>query len=280
MTLYAVWGKANHTAGQWKVTKQATCQQTGTREQRCSVCNVLLKTETLPKTDHTPGEWKVTKEPTYTEKGRKERRCTQCGTLLESQEIPQLDPGYKAQLSATATAIQKDGTFTVTLSLKNNPGIGFLVIQTNAAGQGITLEKAEVIGTAAGASVTYGTKATLSSTVPIAGEQGILLLTFKAAGKDEATIQFTCSQCFTVDEKTVSVSGVSVKAVKSSRLPGDATDDGEVDGRDVLRLMKYFAGQAVTFNEANADVTGDGEVDGRDVLRLMKYFAGQNVTLQ
>ena len=44
--------------------------------------------------------------------------------------------------------------------------------------------------------------------------------------------------------------------------------------------MKYFAGQEVTFNESNADVTGDNIVDGRDVLRLMKYFAGQAVELK
>ena len=73
---------------------------------------------------------------------------------------------------------------------------------------------------------------------------------------------------------------LNVKVTESPRLPGDATDDGVVDGRDVLRLMKYFAGQEVTFNARNADVTGDGEVDGRDVLRLMKYFAGQNVELK
>lgn len=187
---------------------------------------------------------------------------------------------YTAQLAANATTMQKDGTFTVTLSLNNNPGIGFMVIQSNAAGQGITLEKAEAIGTAAGASVTYGTNVTLSSTVSINGEGGILLLTFKSESKEDATIQFSCSQCFTVDEDIVTVSGTSVEVKANKRIPGDATDDGVLDGRDVLRLMKYFAGQAVTFNESNADVTGDKIVDGRDVLRLMKYFAGQNVILQ
>ena len=68
--------------------------------------------------------------------------------------------------------------------------------------------------------------------------------------------------------------------VQPDRLPGDVTGDGVVDGRDVLRLMKYFAGQDVTIDERNADVTGDGAVDGRDVLRLMKYFAGLDVELK
>ena len=38
---------------------------------------------------------------------------------------------------------------------------------------------------------------------------------------------------------------VKVQPEQGKRLPGDVTDDGVVDGRDVLRLMKYFAGQNV-----------------------------------
>ena len=232
---------------------------------------------------HPSSTWVTVRESTADQEGLKERRCSVCGEVLESEIIPKPvpePPVSTAQLMAAATTMQKDGTFTVTLSLANNPGIGFIVIQSNAAAQGITLEKAEGIGAAAAASVTYGTNATLSSTAPIAGESGIMLLTFKSETKEEVTLQFFCGQCFTTDEEPVAVSGTSVKVTATKRIPGDATNDGVVDGRDVLRLMKYFAGQAVTFNEANADVTGDGTVDGRDVLRLMKYFAGQNVTLQ
>ena len=52
-------------------------------------------------------------------------------------------------------------------------------------------------------------------------------------------------------------------------LRGDANDDGVVDGRDVIRLMKYLVGGA-SINEANSDVNEDGAIDGRDVIRLMK----------
>ena len=52
-------------------------------------------------------------------------------------------------------------------------------------------------------------------------------------------------------------------------LRGDANDDGVVDGRDVIRLMKYLVGGA-SINEANSDVNEDGAIDGRDVVRLMK----------
>ena len=52
---------------------------------------------------------------------------------------------------------------------------------------------------------------------------------------------------------------------------GDANDDGTVDGRDVIRLMKYLVGGA-SINQANSDVNEDGAIDGRDVIRLMKWL--------
>ena len=57
-------------------------------------------------------------------------------------------------------------------------------------------------------------------------------------------------------------------------MKGDANGDGAVDGRDVLRLVRYLAGTGVTIDWEAADVNGDGNVDGRDVLRLAKQLAG------
>ena len=60
----------------------------------------------------------------------------------------------------------------------------------------------------------------------------------------------------------------------SGYLLGDTNRDGTVDGRDLLRLLKYLAGQDVTIDLRAADVNEDGSVDGRDVLRLAKKLAG------
>ena len=56
--------------------------------------------------------------------------------------------------------------------------------------------------------------------------------------------------------------------------PGDVNGDGTVDGRDLLRLARFIAGNNVTIDAAAADMNGDGNVDGRDVLRLAKKLAG------
>ncbi len=64
--------------------------------------------------------------------------------------------------------------------------------------------------------------------------------------------------------------------------PGNVNGDeaGAVDGRDVLRLAKYLAGEGVQINEKAADVNADGTVDGRDLIRLARYLAGDGVELK
>ena len=57
------------------------------------------------------------------------------------------------------------------------------------------------------------------------------------------------------------------------RTPGDVNGDDTVDGRDLLRLARFVAGNDVTIDTAAADMNGDGNVDGRDVLRLAKQLA-------
>ena len=55
---------------------------------------------------------------------------------------------------------------------------------------------------------------------------------------------------------------------------GDTNGDGAIDGRDLLRLARYTAGNSADIDLFAADLTGDGVVDGRDVLRLAKKLAG------
>ena len=101
------------------------------------------------------------------------------------------------------------------------------------------------------------------------------------------SIQFTltCTRAFDVKDNTVTVKGLSKtfelnSVIPNSRIPGDATDDGIVDLRDALRIMKHLCGWDVTMNEKNAECTGDGVIDLRDALRIMKYLCGWDVVLK
>ena len=60
---------------------------------------------------------------------------------------------------------------------------------------------------------------------------------------------------------------------------GDATGDGVVDGRDLIRLRKFLMSYDPDDPSSpepppEADCNGDGVVDGRDLIRLRKYLAG------
>ena len=108
-----------HTFGDWTVTKQPTCTETGTEERRCAECNEI-EIRTVEATGHTPvtdkavaatctadgktegshcgvcgavitaqtvvkatghkfGDWKVTKPATDKEEGTETRKCSVCG---------------------------------------------------------------------------------------------------------------------------------------------------------------------------------------------------------
>ena len=112
-------GKAEHTFGDWTVTKEATEEAEGSKERSCSVCGytateVIEKlahthkfaeewtrdetnhwhaatcehtTEVSGKAKHTFGDWTVTKEATEEAEGSKERSCSVCGyTATEAIE--------------------------------------------------------------------------------------------------------------------------------------------------------------------------------------------------
>ena len=62
--------------------------------------------------------------------------------------------------------------------------------------------------------------------------------------------------------------------LRVNSIPGDVNGDFTVDGRDLLRLVRYLAGHKVVMDASAADLTGDGSIDGRDVLRLARRLAG------
>ncbi|MDD4476253.1 MAG: InlB B-repeat-containing protein [Eubacteriales bacterium] len=72
-----------HIAGKWIITKQPTCSETGTKQQKCTICGEVLAKETIPATDnHNYGLWVTVKQPTYTDTGLKQKTCIVCGDVI------------------------------------------------------------------------------------------------------------------------------------------------------------------------------------------------------
>ena len=113
---------ANHIYGDWKVTKEATETEVGSRERGCTVCE-YVQVEIIPEighehgihdetwkydetdhwqecscgeklnvANHTYGDWKVTKEATETEAGSRERGCAVC-EYVQTEAIPATGTG-------------------------------------------------------------------------------------------------------------------------------------------------------------------------------------------
>ena len=70
-----------------------------------------------------------------------------------------------------------------------------------------------------------------------------------------------------------------VEEETTDKLLGDVNGDGEIDGRDQVRLMRYLVAMdeedpvvSVQIVEINSDMNEDGKLDGRDSIRLMKLL--------
>lgn len=75
------------------------------------------------------------------------------------------------------------------------------------------------------------------------------------------------------------VTYTDTKEAESAIVYGDASGDGVINGRDVIRLRKFLTEYDPDDPNApeplpGADCNGDGVYDGKDLIRLRKYLAG------
>ena len=87
----------------------------------CKTCGTELGKETIAKTAHTAGDWTVTKKATCTEKGKEVRKCTGCGKVMEERSLSALGhdnrkvvtPPTKTEQGFTTTTCTRCGKETV-----------------------------------------------------------------------------------------------------------------------------------------------------------------------
>ncbi len=58
-------------------------------------------------------------------------------------------------------------------------------------------------------------------------------------------------------------------------VPGDANSDGTADVLDLVRFLKYLAGEPVNIDPATADLDGDGNVTSLDLMLFRKLLVGE-----
>lgn len=72
----------------------------------------------------------------------------------------------------------------------------------------------------------------------------------------------------------------TIIVVDPDRRPGDADNSGTVSSSDAIAILQHLSDEGVAINQSNADVNADGEVDEKDALLILQYYAGWDVTLK
>ena len=113
--------KTEHTWDSGKITKAATCTESGTKTYTCTSCNTT-KTEEIPATgNHQNTELRNVKEATCTEEGYTgDTYCKDCGTkLCSGKTIAKTDHTWDAGKITKAATCKESGTKTYTCTSCN-----------------------------------------------------------------------------------------------------------------------------------------------------------------
>lgn len=77
-----------HAYAEVSVLQMPTCSEVGVQRIACE-CGDFQVVE-MPKADHTPGEWKVSREATCTMKGVRQQHCKECDSVMKTEAVEAL----------------------------------------------------------------------------------------------------------------------------------------------------------------------------------------------
>ena len=187
-------------------------------------------------------------------------------------------------------------TISIPVEIKNNPGI--VSIKLAVAYDATQLELVDVEAGSFGS--TEGEVPTLSFGPtennpfiinwidPVAevnnkevGNLAVLNFKIKEGAEGTSAISVSCNpnDVFNNNLKNVDTICTAGAATVKTHTPGDVTDDGKINIRDLGLLQQYLNGWDVTVNLDACDVTGDGKVNIRDLGLLQQYLNGWDVKL-
>jgi hypothetical protein len=114
------------------------------------------------------------------------------------------------------------------------------------------------------------------------GDLAYLTVTIPANAADDQIyrIKVEAVECYNMAEETLEVNKATGQIQTVAFIRCDVTGDGEVDGRDLLRLVSFLSEQdidtglsPVQISRKGADVNGDGEISGKDVVAILAVLA-------
>ena len=198
---------------------------------------------------------------------------------LEAPVLP-----TEAVLSLGSAKVCAGQEFTVELTMEKNPGLMYLSFRLYYDTASLEFLGAED-GVFTGWTVNREKSFLAWDADGDRTDNGVLLrLRFRVkeeARTGETSIALADLFATNYAEELLGIGSVPGTVTILPHTPGDVNGDGEVDGRDLVRLRKYLAGvPEIVIVEANANVNGDDVVDILDLIRLRKYLVQNDVILE
>ena len=183
-------------------------------------------------------------------------------------------------------------TFTVDVSIKNNPGITSLNVVLDYPTNIFTLTNVEYKDL-------FSSKATGSNKLT----SPFIMSWFSSKSENEkangvlATLTFSVSENaekgtypinLTYDKENVFDSSfnnidfdiANAEISVTDSIPGDVNGDTKVNMKDIVLIQQYLNGWDVKIDENAANVNGDKTINMKDVVLLQQYLNGWNVELK
>lgn len=263
----------------YKATKAPTTSAIGTLTGTCSKCKGTTSV-TIPKLNTADYSYVVRTEPTYTSTGvgRYTWKTTTYGSFYFDVTLDKLTAS--GQIIVHNGVAAPGATVTLTVELKNNPGIAYLAVTPvydASVLKLVSVENGDIIH-----DFDHDTNFSWSAAENSTANGVMMRLTFEIAdnaAKGDYTVSLKFREAYNYDEQDVGFAVESGVITVSDILYGDANGDGVVNGKDVLLLRKYMAnydydtGTSGITVHSGGDSNGDGVINGKDVLLMRKYMA-------
>lgn len=99
----------SHKAGEVKVTKEATCEEKGSKTTYCADCNAEMATEEIPAKGHDWGNWEGSADAKCGEQGEEKRVCKNDATHVETRKTDALEHLWDEGTVVTEATCEADG---------------------------------------------------------------------------------------------------------------------------------------------------------------------------
>lgn len=195
-----------------------------------------------------------------------------------------------AQIVVESKTAVAGETVSVTIVVKNNPGIASLKLRVAYDPMltltGVTYNMS--IGGQFQQPQKLESPVTLNwfnGTADSEGDWIFATLTFAVSDSAEGgssagvSVTYNPDDVYDITETNIPFAIVNGSVEIIDYLPGDINGDGVVNNKDVTRLFQYLSDWDVSVNEAALDVNGDGTVNNKDLTRLFQYLSDWDVSI-